>query len=131
MNIYNDDIYGKKHFSRNNLNAEKVTLAWTMVFTIGEKIQFLESVFGKGTVDRNKKNIALSCPVCKEKGKDVSIKKKLIVRLDIDICHCWVCGWSSKTVLPLLKRFGTYSQFEQYKNYVLSTVLTVDDDEPK
>jgi len=96
--------------------------------SVGERISLIESIFGKGKTDRTKTNIAVKCPNCENNGKNVKHKRKLIIRVDNDICHCWVCGWKSRSVLPLIKRFGSRSQFEEYRESV-SVCVNIDDQE--
>lgn len=95
--------------------------------SIGEKISLIESIFGRGNVDKKIANIAVSCPICNSTGRDTRTKKKLVIRLDNDICHCWVCGWKSRTVLPLIKKFGSHKHFELYRKYT-SSCMKLDDD---
>ena len=57
------------------------------IYTLTDKVRFIESAFGKSELARNEKNIAVKCPYC---GKTASIKKKLVIRMIDDACHCWV-----------------------------------------
>lgn len=78
-----------------------------------EKIKFIENVFGPGRLSANEQNIAVSCPICNNHDRD---KKKLSIRLEDDLNHCWVCGWSSYNLLPLLLKIKANSYIEVYKN---------------
>lgn len=33
-------------------------------------------------------------------------KRKLAVNVESDVFHCWVCGWSGRSLLPILKALG-------------------------
>lgn len=90
--------------------------------TVGQRISLIESIFGKGTTDRNKTNIAVRCPICERDGRDVKTKKKLIIRIDNDMSHCWVCGWKSRTVLPLVKMISSHSVYEEYRSSIKECV---------
>lgn len=79
------------------------------MLTASEKIAFIQSVFGDGEVRRE--NITVRCPICNDNRAE---KKKLSIRLTDDINHCWVCGWSARSLLPLLKRFAP-DKVELYK----------------
>ena len=79
--------------------------------SLTEKIRFIESVFGRCQLSRDEKNAAVRCPICDP--KDAS-KKKLIIRITDDITHCWVCGWSSRSLLPLLKKYASTEKLRQY-----------------
>lgn len=43
-------------------------------------------------------------------------KRKLAIRLADDVTHCWVCGFSSRSLFPLLKKFGTQDQLAYYRD---------------
>lgn len=58
-------------------------------FTKGEAIEFLESVFGEGIPSNQGLNLSVRCPVCN--SYDPS-KKKLVIRTDLFVSHCWVCA---------------------------------------
>lgn len=83
------------------------------MFTISEKIAFIQSVFGSGEVARNCSNIEVTCPICASQKQ--TTKKKLAIRLSDDVTHCWVCGFSSRSLLPLLKRFFSVDDLARYK----------------
>lgn len=81
-----------------------------------DKIKFIESVFGSGRLSARGENIAVSCPECKgiDKGK-----KKLSIRLDDDLNHCWVCGWSACNLLALLMKHANREDVETYRRTFL------------
>jgi hypothetical protein len=49
-------------------------------------------------MSRDSKNLAVSCPKCKN-----SQKKKLAIRLDDDRVHCWVCGLGGRLISILVQ----------------------------
>jgi len=73
------------------------------VLSLTEKIDFIRRVFGSYQLQRNEKNIAVKCPLC---GNTSSDKKKLVIRLEDDLCHCWVCGYKARSLVHLLKKFS-------------------------
>lgn len=78
-----------------------------------KKILFLEKIFGRMNVrpSRDKKNINVRCPICdKNNGK-----LKLAIRTVDDLTHCWVCGWSSRSLIPILIKFYK-DKADEYKN---------------
>lgn len=84
------------------------------MLTVSDKVKFIQSVFGTGKVSGN--NITVYCPECKNLD---STKKKLSIRLDDGVNHCWVCGWGARTLLPLLIKHGSAEQvFEYRKNFL-------------
>lgn len=76
-----------------------------------EKLQFLEDVLGKGELSRDGLNVSFRCPFCAKTG---SSKKKLVVHLQDDLVHCWVCGWSSRSTIPLLRKVAPRPTLDQY-----------------
>jgi hypothetical protein len=81
--------------------------------TLTEKVRFYESVFGAGRMARNCKNFDVRCPICAP--KDAS-KKKLAILVEDDRCHCWVCGYKSRTLAPLIRKYGTRDQLVEYRD---------------
>ncbi len=82
--------------------------------SINDKIKFIESIFGRITLAKN--DICVRCPICNPINND---KRKLFIRISDDLSHCWVCGWKSYSLLPLIKKFGTRQQFDEYKEKFL------------
>ena len=80
--------------------------------SISEKIKFIESAFGSVKVSPKFDNIAIRCPICAPTNMT---KRKLSIRLEDDLNHCWVCGWSSKSLLPLLIKHSDNHHIEIYK----------------
>lgn len=101
-----------------------------MLVSLTEKIKFIESVFGTGFLASNGKNFGVRCPICAP--KDVN-KRKLVIRIDDDLNHCWTCGFKARTLAPLIRRFGTQEQLRTYRDKILPPELKpryADDDKP-
>jgi hypothetical protein len=81
--------------------------------TLTDKVKFYESIFGRGRLSGNGINFDVKCPICAP--IDAS-KKKLSIRTVDDANHCWVCGWKARSLLPLLKKFGTQDKINIYKS---------------
>lgn len=96
--------------------------------TANDKVKFIESVFGPGRMSARGENIAVRCPECS--GTDKS-KKKLSIRLDDDLNHCWVCGWSACNLLPLLIKLAHREDIETYKRVFLPYANRKKDDDKK
>lgn len=79
--------------------------------SLTEKLKFFENVFGKGKLAANGKNFGVRCPICAP--SDVA-KRKLIIRVLDDVNHCWTCGWKAHTLAPLIRKFGSMTQFTKY-----------------
>lgn len=81
-----------------------------------EKVEFVRSVFGDAYVGRDR-NVSVKCPQCVrlDPSKESSTKKKFVIRLDDDLCHCWVCGLSAKSLFPILKKYSTQERLKTYR----------------
>ena len=80
--------------------------------SISDRVTFYESIFGRGHLSGNGRNFDVRCPICDP--KDVS-KKKLSIRTTDDACHCWTCGFKARSLAPLLRKYGTQSQLNIYR----------------
>lgn len=86
------------------------------------KLSFLKRVFGTVQASRDAKNVAISCPKCKN-----SQKKKLAIRLDDDRVHCWVCGQGGKLVNLLIK-FKPMYVHEYVSKFVGQNIVLLNDE---
>lgn len=101
------------------------------MFTVTEKIRFIEAAFGKGDVARNLSNIQVTCPICVSRDSKWRFKRKLAIRLADDVTHCWVCGFSSRSLFPLLKRFACRDDIDTYREKFASVSLTAIEAPPR
>jgi len=83
-----------------------------VIRSVSDSIAFYESIFGKGRISANGINFDVRCPIC---APTDPTKKKLSIRTDTSANHCWVCGWKSRSVVPLIRKYGTQSQLNAYK----------------
>lgn len=83
-----------------------------MVLSLTDKVKFYESLFGRGRLSGNGKNFDVRCPIC---APTDPTKKKLAIRTTDDANHCWTCGWKSRSLLPLLRKYGSQEQVAHYK----------------
>jgi len=72
------------------------------VIDINERFAFLDKAIGPGGLARDGINAAFKCPSC---GKDPK-KLKLIVRIDNERWHCWVCDIRGGSIRSLLRKFA-------------------------
>ncbi len=93
--------------------------------SLSDKIKFYESIFGRGRISSNGKNFDVRCPICAPLDPS---KKKLAIRTTDDANHCWVCGWKSRSLAPLLRKYGTQEHLNAYRSLIgidgKSTLLT-------
>lgn len=86
----------------------------SVVYSLTEKVAFIESAFGKGNLERSGNNINVRCPIPECTSRKDRTKRKLAIRVVDDANHCWVCGWRSRSLLPLLTKYGSHSLVEKY-----------------
>lgn len=61
------------------------------------KIKFLHGVFGESKLQNDELELTVRCPKCGKPGK-----KKMCIRLDTDLYHCWVCNLRGRNVAKLI-----------------------------
>lgn len=83
------------------------------MITISSKVKFIERFLGSARLAPNSKNLEVRCPFCDPKDPT---KKKLSIRLLDDMFHCWVCNANGRSLLFLLKKFGTQEMLDEYLN---------------
>jgi DNA primase len=69
-----------------------------------EIIEFIENAFGTGTLSNGGLNISVVCPICAERQDNLQ-KRKLVIRTDDFLTHCWVCGYRSTNLVNLLSAY--------------------------
>jgi len=95
-----------------------------VVHSLTDKIKFLESIFGRGRISGNGINFDVRCPIC---APIDATKKKLSIRTDNDANHCWVCGWKARSLVPLLRKYGTQEHLNAYRELTgCSELVTAD-----
>lgn len=60
------------------------------MYTRGQAIDFIEKVFGQGSLSNHGANISVTCPMCLQKKGISHNKRKLVIRTDNFLLHCWV-----------------------------------------
>lgn len=82
------------------------------MYTIANKLEFFEKIFGSGVLTPNGKNFSVRCPICAPSNLT---KRKLAIRVEDDAHHCWTCGWKAYSLAPLIRKYGTVDQLNTYK----------------
>lgn len=90
-----------------------------MPASLTDHIKFIERVFGAGRLSKNGKNIDVRCPIC---APTDPTKKKLSIRTEDDASHCWTCDYKTRTLAPLIKKFGTQEELVEYRDKFMSDV---------
>jgi hypothetical protein len=94
-----------------------------VVLSLNEKIKFIESVFGRGILARNSENFDVRCPIPTCQSRKDKGKLKLAIKTKDFRHHCWVCGYTGRTLAPLIKKYGTKEQFTDYCTRLHPTAL--------
>lgn len=74
------------------------------MYTQGQVIDFIEKAFGDAHLTNGGLNASVVCPRCAERQDNLQ-KRKLVVRTDDFLTHCWVCGYRSTNLLNLLEDY--------------------------
>lgn len=102
-----------------------------MAFSVSEKAEFIEKAFGKGAMTRTGTNISVRCPVKECASRKDRSKKKLSIRIEDDLNHCWVCGWGARSLAPLLIKYCDENLLHEYKERFAPHVKTHQQTETK
>ena len=68
--------------------------------------------FGTGKLSRDERHYDIRCPICAPMDPK---KRKLSIRVEDEANHCWTCGWGSRSIAPLVRKYCDRSVFEEYK----------------
>ncbi len=75
------------------------------MLTTSQKFELLKKLLGPGDIDRRGVNAQFWCPFCKHAdGK----KRKLAVRLEDGVTHCWVCNKTARTPAKFVPLYNAY-----------------------
>jgi DNA primase len=66
------------------------------------RVSFLRSLFGEGV--RSIDSFAVTCPACCS-GESRKHKKKLSIKLNDGMHHCWICGLKGKTLRYTIRKY--------------------------
>ena len=92
------------------------------MISLNERLSLLQKAFGKCVLSRDGTNVAMRCvnPGCGSRS-DMS-KLKLVIKLDEELYHCWVCGSKGRKILPLFYKHAP-SYVEQAKELFSKTAI--------
>jgi len=96
------------------------------MLTTSQKYELLVKLLGPGTPDKRCVNAQFWCPFCKHAD---SKKRKLAVRVDDGVVHCWVCNWSARSPLRLCPVLGAPAELRDKLREAYGDVGAVVDDE--
>lgn len=96
------------------------------MLTTSQKYELLVKLLGPGSPDKRCVNAQFWCPFCKHADAK---KRKLAVRVDDGVTHCWVCNWSARTPLRLCSVLGASSELRDKIREAYGDVGAVVEDE--
>lgn len=70
---------------------------------ISERLELLSRALGSAAIDRDGVNIAFTCPACCKNPE----KKKLMLHIENEKYHCWVCDLKGRSVSKLLRKYAS------------------------
>ena len=68
-----------------------------------DKLMLVRRAFGACELSRDKVNVAVRCPNCNDKN---DFKKKLVIKIEDGMFHCWVCGIKGRRIDRLFRKFA-------------------------
>ena len=87
-----------------------------------DKIEFLVKTFGTAVIGKDGINVAVWCPSCANSDRS---KKKLVIRLDNDHHHCWVCDLRGRSLERLLRKYAPGSLNEYRGRFLGKSVFNI------
>ena len=81
------------------------------MISTSEKASLIRKMFGAIEFSRDNINVAVRCPACAKSNR----KKKLVIRIDDERFHCWVCDIKGRSLLPLVKKYAPSFLYEYRK----------------
>jgi len=68
-----------------------------------KRANLIRRAFGPGDLSRDGSDIVIQCPACRSQQKT---KRKLSIRLDDGVFHCWVCGLKGHNIDFLFRKYA-------------------------
>lgn len=72
---------------------------------LSERLELLRKALGDFEPWKDGLNFSFKCPNCKSSSE----KKKLVLKIDSEEWHCWVCELKGRSILSLLRKYSSYS----------------------
>lgn len=91
------------------------------MLSLSDKLNFIQKSFGTYRISRDGRNVDVRCPICAP--SDRSKLKLSILTDDADdmclACHCWTCGYKSRTLWNLLVKYCSRDLLLEYRDRFL------------
>lgn len=94
--------------------------------TISQRIQFLQKIFCYVISSKSGREAVVKCPFESCPTRTDKKKFKLAIRVSDFYNHCWVCGWKSRTLLPIIRKYARHLEQEYVKNFSIASKFDVD-----
>lgn len=89
----------------------------SQVTTISMRIAFLQRLFGRIIASGSGREASARCPFESCPSRAEKHKLKLAIRVADFFNHCWVCGWRSRSLLPIVRRFSRSLEREYIESF--------------
>lgn len=107
------------------------------MLSLSDKLKFIQRVFGTYRVSRDGRNVDVRCPICAPSDK-TKLKLSILTEEDEErclACHCWTCGYRSRTLWKLIMQYGSQELLFEYRDRFLPESMRrktyIDDEKPK
>jgi len=84
------------------------------MISLRERMSLLQKAFGKCVLANDGVNASLRCVNHNCNSRLNHTKLKLVIKLDEELYHCWVCGLKGRKILTLFRKYAP-SYFDQAK----------------
>lgn len=91
------------------------------MLSLSDKLKFIQRVFGTYRVSRDGRNVDVRCPICAPTDK-TKLKLSILTEEDDEkclACHCWTCGYRSRTLWKLIMQHGSQELLFEYRDRIL------------
>lgn len=91
------------------------------MLSLSDKLKFIQRVFGTYRISRDGRNVDVRCPICAPSDK-TKLKLSILTEEDEErclACHCWTCGYRSRTLWKLIMQYGSQELLFEYRDRFL------------
>jgi len=91
------------------------------VLSLNDKLRFIQQVFGPYRISRDGRNVDVRCPICAPTDR-AKLKLSILTEDSEErclACHCWTCGYRSRSLWNLILKHGTREQLFDYRDRFL------------
>lgn len=85
------------------MNKESIDNTINVLSNSTKKANLIRKAFGPADLSRDGSDIVIQCPSCRSQQKT---KRKLSIRLNDGVFHCWVCGLKGHNIEFLFRKYA-------------------------